>query len=581
MFLALTGFPLVLLSIIAFILIIGVIICIHELGHFFFARKAGILCHEFSFGMGPALYKKKVGETTFCIRLIPIGGYVSMAGEEATSDYTKPGLEVGLNFDGEAVSEIIHDENKDATIRGKIKTADLEGKDGSPLYITLDLGIQDHYFPVKRDAIFIFEKDQTLQIEPYDRTFDSKTIWQRFITLFAGPMNNFILALFVYLIVAFATGVPNYSSNKIGSLSGESYPSYNVLESGDAIKSINGKNVNSWSEFQTVIEEEYKTTTTINILVDRKGEEKTFDLEALSIIQSVGISNVGAKKQTPITEADGYKYKTSDNQELPITSGLLLGTVSYRNDKMNVPSKTIITKMKVVYDERDSMALKGISSYEETYTLTSWIQLIDIFKNIHSQATIKFLDYYQINNNGTPNNDSDDYYELKAESSETTTYTDEVLTSQNVEKVINLIGVSPEMKFDFIASIGNAFKSFGSDFTLVFRTLKLLLFPSGVRQIGVNNLSGFVGIFSMIEKYVGNGILPLLSFAAMLSVNIGIMNLLPIPALDGGRIVFLLVEAITKKRPSKKVESIINTVFFILLMALFVYITIHDIIRLF
>jgi len=137
------------------------------------------------------------------------------------------------------------------------------------------------------------------------------------------------------------------------------------------------------------------------------------------------------------------------------------------------------------------------------------------------------------------------------------------------------------MKFDFFMSIGNAFKSFWSDFTLVFRTLKLLIAPSGVRQIGVNNLSGFVGIFGLIEKYIGNGILPLLAFTAMLSVNIGIMNLLPIPALDGGRIVFLLVEAITKKRPSKKVESIINTVFFVLLMALFVYITVHDIMRLF
>ena len=59
MVLALTGFPLVLVSIIAFILIIGVIICIHELGHFFFARRAGILCHEFSFGMGPAIYKRR------------------------------------------------------------------------------------------------------------------------------------------------------------------------------------------------------------------------------------------------------------------------------------------------------------------------------------------------------------------------------------------------------------------------------------------------------------------------------------------------------------------------------------------
>ena len=64
MILALTGVPLVIVSIIAFILILGIIIIIHEGGHFFFARRAGILCHEFSIGMGPAIYKKQFNETT-------------------------------------------------------------------------------------------------------------------------------------------------------------------------------------------------------------------------------------------------------------------------------------------------------------------------------------------------------------------------------------------------------------------------------------------------------------------------------------------------------------------------------------
>lgn len=89
MILALTGVPLVIVSILAFIIILGIIIIIHEGGHFIFARKAGILCHEFSIGMGPAIYKRKFGETTFCIRAIPIGGYVSMAGEEVTKSSLK------------------------------------------------------------------------------------------------------------------------------------------------------------------------------------------------------------------------------------------------------------------------------------------------------------------------------------------------------------------------------------------------------------------------------------------------------------------------------------------------------------
>ena len=118
MILALTGVPLVIVSIIAFILILGIIIIIHEGGHFFFARRAGILCHEFSIGMGPAIYKKKFKETTFCIRAIPIGGYVSMAGEEISSELIKIGDKIGLNLLEGKASEIIVDENLEAQLQG-------------------------------------------------------------------------------------------------------------------------------------------------------------------------------------------------------------------------------------------------------------------------------------------------------------------------------------------------------------------------------------------------------------------------------------------------------------------------------
>ena len=90
----------ILVKIIVFILVLSVIIIVHELGHFLTAKKYGILCHEFSIGMGPAIYKKKKGETTFAIRAIPIGGYVSMAGEQFTEDIVKPGQKIGLNLNG-------------------------------------------------------------------------------------------------------------------------------------------------------------------------------------------------------------------------------------------------------------------------------------------------------------------------------------------------------------------------------------------------------------------------------------------------------------------------------------------------
>ena len=156
-----------------------------------------------------------------------------------------------------------------------------------------------------------------------------------------------------------------------------------------------------------------------------------------------------------------------------------------------------------------------------------------------------------------------------------------MLDNQRIEKIQQKIGVSPSMQFDFLGSFSQAGGNFWNDFTLIFRTLKLLIAPSDVRQVGVSDLSSFVGIFSMISNYIGAGFLSLLSFVALLSVNIGVMNLLPIPALDGGRIVFLGYELVTRRKPSKKVENIINNIFFILILILFVFITYNDILRLF
>ena len=80
------------MTIIYFILVLGVTVFVHEFGHFFCAKKAGIYVYEFSIGMGPRLLKfnRKGDETTYSIRAFPIGGYVQMAGEEVELDKNIP-----------------------------------------------------------------------------------------------------------------------------------------------------------------------------------------------------------------------------------------------------------------------------------------------------------------------------------------------------------------------------------------------------------------------------------------------------------------------------------------------------------
>ncbi len=562
MILALTGVPLVIVSIIAFILILGIIIIIHEGGHFFFARKAGILCHEFSIGMGPAIYKKKFGETTFCIRAIPIGGYVSMAGEEITSELVKVGEQIGLNILDGKVSEIITEEDMDAYVRGEVIDLDLYGKDGNPLYITINDGFQNQYYEVLPDAFYVLKKDNKLQITPYDRSFESKTILQRFLTLVAGPFMNFILAIFLYLIVSFATGVPNYDSNIIGAISTTNSSliaedGSTLLLPGDEVKKINGAEIKSWNDLSNELDkllENNKTTADFEII--RNGKTEALSIECYTYIVSLGISNMQVKKE-----------------EFPkeVTHGVRLGAIGIRyldegkRGEYEIASGDILTKVKIDIVNSDKSITEGT-----IVDIESWDQLISLFKEVNI-ANVRF-EYYSYKKKGIVSIE---------ECADMQTLGDDVLSNQRIEKIQIKIGMSPVMKFDFFRCIGNAFVDFWDDFTLIFRTLGLLLFPSsgGIRQVGVSDLSSFVGIFDLIKTFIGSGFLSLLAFTAMLSVNIGVMNLLPIPALDGGRIVFLGYELVTRKKPSKKVENIINNVFFILLMILFVYVTYNDILR--
>lgn len=570
MFLALTGVPLVIVAIIAFVIIIGLIITVHEAGHFFFAKKAGILCHEFSIGMGPAIYKKQFKETRFTIRAIPIGGYVSMADEGQTNNLLKEDMEIGLNLEGDMISEIILDDDKECNIRGKVVSFDVEGKDNAPLYITLNDGVNETYYEIKKDAFFVFEKGETLQIEPYERTFDSKPKWARFVVLIAGAMNNFLLALLLYIIISFSQGVANYSSSEIGSIS-KGYVAEEIgIEAGDVITSVDGVEVSSWTEFSKELNKTLKTTVSLTIL--RDNEEIKYDNIMLdTIINSIAVSNLGVDRSPKtFVDTDGLEH-----------TGLVVGTESltFKNsdDSDSINKGDIITKMQVTYNQKDKSEYKGTT---QVYDLTSWDQLVQIFDEMSSANTIKF-ESYKLDDKGTDDTSDDTYTLVSLDTAkEIENYTDEVLTNQKVDKIKIMLGISASTHFSFFGCIGQAFSAFWSDFTLVFRTLKLLIAPSDVRQVGVSNLSSVVGIFGLVKQYVGAGILALMSLCAMLSVNIGIMNLLPIPALDGGRILFLLIEAVTKKKVPKKIENIITLVFFALFILLFLYVTYNDILRL-
>ena len=134
-----------------------------------------------------------------------------------------------------------------------------------------------------------------------------------------------------------------------------------------------------------------------------------------------------------------------------------------------------------------------------------------------------------------------------------------------------------------MGSNGKGFtKSLRYAFEKFYATLDQMAYTVGslfTGKISINALSGPVGIFEVVDKKREQGFAEIVYLTAYLSINLGLMNILPIPALDGGHVLFVLIELITRKKVNQKFESIATTIFFVLLMLLMLYVTIHDIIR--
>ena len=134
-----------------------------------------------------------------------------------------------------------------------------------------------------------------------------------------------------------------------------------------------------------------------------------------------------------------------------------------------------------------------------------------------------------------------------------------------------------EKEYGFGKSLSYACNKTIALFGSMWDTLKYLF----TGRVGVNQLSGPVGIFTVVDSQAEQGLEAILYLVAYLSINVGIINLLPFPAFDGGRILFLFIEKIFKKPVSKQVENIVHNIGFFLIIALLVYVTFNDILRLF
>ncbi len=415
-------------TVIAFILIFGSLVFFHELGHFIFAKRAGIMVREFAIGMGPKIFGMTKGETIYTLRLLPIGGYVRMAGEETDTVELQPGYRVALVTNEENIVEKIVLNQKTQyqnVVFLEVERADLERELWIEGYDEEEKLVR---YKVARTATVVENGTEQI-IAPYDRQFNSKSVGARAMAIFAGPLFNFILAFFIFMVIGLIQGIP-LDDPIIATVNEDSPASVAGLQDGDKVVKVEGEAITSWDELSQQI-------------LANPATPITFDIE----------------------REDGSTATLEVTPKTVEQNGEEVGQLGVMRSMDRNPLKA------VVYGA------------EETYNMT-------------------------------------------------------VLILKMVGKLVT-------------------------------------------GQFSIDDLSGPVGIYKATETVVTFGLYNVMYWAAMLSVNLGIMNLLPLPALDGGRLLFFAFEAVRGKPLDSQKEGMVHFVGIVLLMILMVVVTWNDIQRFF
>lgn len=406
-----------------------VIVTVHEWGHYFFAKRAGILVREFAIGFGPKLLSFKRGETQFTLRLLPFGGYARMAGEDPELIQISDGQTIALRLENDQVRKIYLDrlDSRKNVIRGEVQHIDLE----DDLAVRLDVDGEALTYRVHPQAMLVAKGKET-QIAPRDRQYGSKTVGQRALSIFAGPLMNFILAFVLFALHTQMAGIPldQPSHLQIGEVM-KGMPAEEVgLKTGDIIETINGTPVG----------------TDANKMIEM----------------------IQASKNKPMT----WTIKRGDE-----TLNITITPKGAENEDGKIGS-TIVT----VFPTRS-------------------------------------------------------------------------------------------------ASFGETFQVAGEDMVNTTKAI-FLGFKQLINRFNMDDLGGPVRTFEVTGQIAKQGIVQLTYWAAILSLYLGIFNLLPIPALDGSRLIFLGVEALRGKPIDPNREGMVHFIGFAMLFLLMIAVTYNDILRL-
>ena len=264
------------LGILTFILVFGIIVVVHEFGHFYFAKKSGILVREFAIGMGPKIFAH-IGKdgTAYTIRILPLGGYVRMAGWGDDTTEIKTGTPVSLTLaeDGKVKRINLSGKKLDQTaLPMQVTQFDFEDK----LFIKGLVLEEEKTFAVDHDATVVEADGTEVRIAPLDVQYQNATIWGKLITNFAGPMNNFILGVVVFWILIFMQGgVRDVATNQFHVMPQGALAKVGVPETAQITK-IGSHEISNWENLIQAVESETKdkTAPSLDVTISENGSDK-------------------------------------------------------------------------------------------------------------------------------------------------------------------------------------------------------------------------------------------------------------------------------------------------------------------
>jgi len=523
-------------------LLFGAAIFVHEFGHFWVALKRGLIVEEFAIGFGPIVWSKEHDGILYSIRLIPAGGFVKL-----------PQMLTSEAIEGKA-EDIPETNNEEDESGNKNEDDDPEPEEELP------------------------------EVSPFSKI----------LVAFAGPLMNVIFA-FAIAIFIWIVGIPKQINEPVIGYVGKASEEFERgVRPGDVFKVVNGVEIETWQDVIYAVLD--STGKTVDVTLLRGDEEIKVDLPADTWdggirrlrLESRDILKVLSFETPSILGEAGFEpedvIQSVNGNEAYSQYHLLDMLMANSGEKKTIQVMRKGAVVELEYETPDVAGVKvGMVINEDEDGKATPASKVDIEKgdfikssgSKHVTSTLQLIDIIRSQEKGK---------KLELE-----------LIRGKETLIVEVTPVEGRLGIGLEQEIGLSFKP------EPIRYSKEPAHPTPIEQIndvldkiaitfkalgrgkesgvGAKDLSGPVGIFGMLAIQVNHSIMLALGFLVLLNINLAILNLLPVPVLDGGHILMSIIEWIRKEPVSVRVQEWATTAFAALLLCFFVYVTFADVKR--